>query len=151
MFFHAHLNSIKLTKETGFLETSFKSAELWKIDFSVLQELTALDFTKSRIYSCCFDGCWVHDCNFTRASISSASFRFASLYKVDFTGATGWDQSTFDHAFGIKAGEGHTRLPSGASYPKHWIDLSQLGEEFDAHATFEHEYEEWKKSLIKPL
>lgn len=151
-FSHAHLTKVIFSQSTGLLDNSFRSAYLSNINFSAAKEITALDFSRSSLHGCSFDRCWVHDSKFNLASLPSTSFYQASLYKVDFDGATGWSQSMFDQAFGIKSGEGFTRLPSGASYPDHWIDLSQLGEEFDAHATFEHEYTEWKKSLFaKPV
>ncbi|MEX0370115.1 MAG: pentapeptide repeat-containing protein [Tateyamaria sp.] len=144
-FDYADLNGVKLSRDTTLAEASFRSAMLRNITF-LASDSSHNSFEGAMVMECSFFGVSISGSCFKNAYLNNTSFMSAGLFNVDFTGAKNWEQSQFDYAFGIVAGVGQTLLPEGAIYPEHWIDLSELGDEYDPHATYEYAYQEWRRT-----
>ena len=143
-FDEASLRKVKISRETSLMDATFRNAWVGDINF-YHDNASHIDFSYARL-DCGFHGALVVSSKFSFASIGGCRFDRSGLYDVDFEGVKGWAQAQFDGAFGISAGEGRTIIPEGAVYPAHWVDLSNLGREFDSFATFEHEWQKWKLS-----
>lgn len=141
-FNDASLHDVKFSRDTSLGEASFRGSSLANLDFSS-QDCGPIDFEDATISDCSFYSSLLASSSFRNSYINSCNFGFSTLFEVDFSGARNWEQEQFDAAYGVCAGEGKTILPEGAVYPEHWLDLSDLGKEYQAWETFLHEYCGW--------
>ncbi|MEO0993795.1 MAG: pentapeptide repeat-containing protein [Pseudomonadota bacterium] len=80
------------------------------------------DLSSARMEGAVLVGAWLKSTNLSDCSIARMSLIF-----VDFTEAEYFDPDSINEAFGVKAGEGLTKLPEGVPYPEHWHDATEDG------------------------
>lgn len=142
----ARLKDVRFSISSVLGGCSFENCTISGTSFRYL-ELAGCSFQGAYVFDCMFSNSSLYSANFRSACITDSSFFRAKLFLADFSDVSNWEQSQFDQAYGVSDGYGKTLLPKGANYPPHWLDMSELDEEYDELATFDFEYDEWCKRL----
>lgn len=86
--------------------------------------------------------------SFQDADLAECQFTNASAHSVDFSRSKNLSREALNSMFGVKHGNGLTKLPDGAEYPEFWHTAKEIEdpsreENVELSAAYRRDFEEW--------